>query len=285
MLQLPSEPKAPFSYLGLLNDFNGVDVDQFSDRIVIKCETYIDRLLRSHGWSQPSKNDLDPSSDHACSPLPTNCIATLYSSQGFPENSAEHRHLVEKFGFAYCTLLGKLLYVYVTCCPDIGYAVITLSKFAACPSDYHFASLQKIAKYLCRTKSWGIHFHRSSENSLLPPYTGVSYHVEPNLLLFPELPSDCTLPGFIDATHANDLRNRRSTTGYAFLMAKGCVSYRCKTQPLTATSSTEAEFYAAVTAAKHAKYLCAILDELNLSQSLPTPLYCDNKSAINIVNA
>jgi len=57
---------------------------------------------------------------------------------------------------------------------------------------------------------------------------------------------------FLDATHANDLRNRQSTTGYAFLLWGGAISNRCKTQSITATSSTKAEFLAAAATAKHA---------------------------------
>jgi len=90
---------------------------------------------------------------------------------------------------------------------------------------------------------------------------------------------------FLDAAHANDLRNRRSTTGFAFMLAGGCISYKCKTQPVTATSSTEAEFYAAVSAAKQARYLRSILSELGFPQLAPTVLYCDNQSAINMINA
>jgi len=69
------------------------------------------------------------------------------------------------------------------------------------------------------------------------------------------------------------------------MMSGGCISYRCKTQSLTATSSTEAEFYAAVSAAKQARYLRAILKELGFQQQYPTPLYCDNESAIKMINA
>ena len=87
------------------------------------------------------------------------------------------------------------------------------------------------------------------------------------------------------AAHANDLRNRRSTTGYVFTLAGGAISYRCKTQPITATSSTEAEFLAAVLSAKHAKHLRAILLELGFPQSKPTTIYCDNQSAIKMINA
>ena len=90
---------------------------------------------------------------------------------------------------------------------------------------------------------------------------------------------------YVDAAHANDLRKRRSTTGYAFMLSGGVVSYRCKTQSITATSSTEAEFLAAVTAAKQARYLRAIMAELGYKQHEPTPIHEDNQSAINMINA
>jgi hypothetical protein len=54
---------------------------------------------------------------------------------------------------------------------------------------------------------------------------------------------------------------------------------------VTATSSTDAEFLAAVTAAKTAKYLRAVLKELGFPQQSPTPHYVDNKSAIQFINA
>ena len=63
------------------------------------------------------------------------------------------------------------------------------------------------------------------------------------------------------------------------------MSYRTKTQSITATSSTEAEFLAAVFAAKHAKYLRALMRELGYPQELPTPIYEDNMSAIKMTNA
>ena len=89
------------------------------------------------------------------------------------------------------------------------------------------------------------------------------------------------LIGFVDAAHANDFCCCRSTTGYAFLLNFGVISYRSKTQSTTATSSTEAEFLAAVTAAKHTKYIY-----LSFWKAIPTswPYYENNMSAINMIN-
>ena len=111
---------------------------------------------------------------------------------------------------------------------------------------------------------WGIVYRNEVPDPLMPPSDS------PNLVLSGDL------PGSVDAAHAHDLRNRRSTTGFAFMLAGGAVSYRSKTQSITATSSTEAEFLVAVTAAKHAKYLRAVLHELGFSQRAPTPIYEDN---------
>lgn len=287
-LQLPGESEPPFTYLGLVSDFNGVDVGQYDDRILLSCSSYIDRVLRSHGWSTPSASDSSPADlpPHTA-PLPPDIIPALYAASGPSEDSPEHQRLVDKYGFTFRGLLGEILYAYVTCRPDIGYAVITLSKFASCPADFHFAMLKKVAKYLRRTRAWGIHYRRSALNPSLPPCPVSSFDLSDtgNFGAFPCLESGPSLTCFLDAAHANDLRKRRSTTGFAFMLSGGCISYKCKTQTTTATSSTEAEFYASVSAAKHARYLRSVLSELGFPQLAPTPLYCDNQSAIKMVNA
>jgi len=104
-LQLPSEDTPPFKYLSLIKDFNGLDVAQYSDAIKLSCEKYTDHVLTAHGWSKPSPPvPLKPSA-----PLPVDAVTSLYANKGPPENTAEHAALVAKYGFAYRTLLGKLL--------------------------------------------------------------------------------------------------------------------------------------------------------------------------------
>ena len=93
------------------------------------------------------------------------------------------------------------------------------------------------------------------------------------------------LIGFVDAAHANDLQKRQSTTGYVFTYMGGAIVYRSVVQTVTAHSSTEAEFIAAVAAAKAAKYLRILLEELGLPQEGPTILYEDNESTIKIINS
>ena len=64
---------------------------------------------------------------------------------------------------------------------------------------------------------------------------------------------------FTDAAFGNNLTQEQSTTGIVFTYYDGAIIYCSKTQILTAGSSTEAEFIAAVTAAKFTWYLRRVL--------------------------
>ncbi len=84
----------------------------------------------------------------------------------------------------------------------------------------------------------------------------------------------------MDAAHATDLVTRRSITGLIFMFGGGPWAYKSKIQSIVSTRSTEAEFFAAVHAAKIAKYLRSIFLELG-----PTTLFEDNAALILMVNA
>jgi hypothetical protein len=173
----------------------------------------------------------------------------------------------------------------VTTRPDIGYAVTTLAKFAIKPAKLHYQCLKNVAKYLRNTIDWGIIYWRPSPNMALPDVPLATVIPDPALPPFPSVTSHLQLVGYVDAAHGNDLRQRRSTTGYCFMLSGGAVAYRSKTQTITATSSTEAEFIAAVSSAKVAKYLRSILAQLGFAQTAPTILHEDNESTIKMVNA
>ena len=62
------------------------------------------------------------------------------------------------------------------------------------------------------------------------------------------------------------------------------VVYKSKTQTLTASSSTEAKFIAAYSAAKTARYLRFVLADLGFLEDGPTTIHIDNISALKIIN-
>ena len=44
-----------FEYLEVVDDYNGIEIQQTEHYIEMLCENYINRLLRSHGRETPSK--------------------------------------------------------------------------------------------------------------------------------------------------------------------------------------------------------------------------------------
>jgi hypothetical protein len=283
LLQQPAEKTIPFVNEGLATEFNGVDILQTQDYVKVSSTSYIHRLLKTHGWDTP----IDPSRSPPREPLPPDSYTFLFNSVGPPEGSKAADALATEFGYTYRGLLGELMFPYVTSRVDIGLAINVLSKFSTAPSRIHYLSLKRIAKYLRRTADWGLLYWRPVANMTLPhvPIESIPVTLYPaDLPNYPDHATSHELFAVVDASHANDLRNKRSTTGYAFLMAGAAISYRVKTQPIVATSSTEAEFFAAVHAGKVCRYIRSILRELGFPPHGPTIIYEDNQSTINIIN-
>jgi len=282
-LKLPNESDIPFSYLGLIEDFNGIDIEQSKTHVRISCQNYIDRLLISHGWT--TEKSMLPQ-EIPVSPMKED-ITDLYTDTGFKEGSSEHQALEESQGFAYRTLLGEMMYAYVTCRPDIGFAISTLSKFGSSPAACHYLQLKNVCRYLRTTRMWGISYKRSTVRTDLPDTSTTFIDVEPDLPDFPREPTgnEDKLQCFVDAAYANDPRKRKSTTGFAFTYCGSAIVYRSKTQSIIALSSTEAELIAAVEAAKVARFLRSMLKELGFHQKKPTVIYEDNQSTIHVVNS
>ena len=244
-LQLPGENTPPFEQQGIISSFNGVNILQTRHYTKISCPSYIHRMLAAHHWATPSLAEPKPGSCLS-EPLSPSIIHELYNSIGPLEGSPEHATLAQEMGFAYQTLLGELLYAYVTARPDIGYAITTLAKFAAAPAKLHTmhasrALLSTYVKQLNGVLFFGVPSHN-------PPC-----RISP-LILLNQTP---LFHWFLKLTttfssmatwrlHTPMISASRSTTGYAFLHSGGGVAYRSKTQSLTATSSTKAEFIAAL---------------------------------------
>jgi hypothetical protein len=92
------------------------------------------------------------------------------------------------------------------------------------------------------------------------------------------------LIGYVDAAYANATK-KRSTSGYIFMLAGGPVSWSSRKQPITALSSTEAEYIAAADGAKQAVWLCHFIYSVGKQRVLngrPTPFYMDNQSSMRL---
>jgi Reverse transcriptase (RNA-dependent DNA polymerase)/GAG-pre-integrase domain len=269
---------------GILDSFNGIDVHQTADYINITCESYIDKLLTHYGWASAGTRE---SSEKPIEPIAMSTIPQLFADYDSMATADQPTLLSFEIiaGFSYRSVLGAVIYVYVVARPDIGFAVTLLARFSDHPAKVHFDSLRRLARYLRMTKNWGLFYWRLKPNPSLPAGTFVVLIPDPSLPDFPQPQGSTTLAGYVDAAHATDLTTRRSITGLSFMLCGGPIAYKSKVQSTVSTSSTEAEFIAAVQAAKIAKYLRSILSELGYAQPGPTVLYEDNQAAILMINA
>jgi hypothetical protein len=92
--------------------------------------------------------------------------------------------------------------------------------------------------------------------------------------------TEVSLTGYCDADWAGDVDERKSTTGYVFLIGNGVVSWKSKRQPTPALSTAEAEYQAATSATQEALWMRQLLSELGFLLPTATPLYSDNQGAI-----
>lgn len=145
----------------------------------------------------------------------------------------------------YQSLIGSLMHSAICTRPDILHSVCKLSQRNSDPHYEHLSAAKRILNYLSKTKNIKIHFSKSEE------------------------PLKC----FVDADWGGDSSNRRSYTGYTFMLAGGTFSWESKKQDTIALSSTEAEYMALSSACKEAVYLRRLLHEIGL--------YCPDKIEIN----
>ena len=120
------------------------------------------------------------------------------------EGTAEHKQIEKEVGFGYRQVLGKLIYAYIVCRKNIGYAIVFLSRFSTAPPKEHYLALKGVCKYLRRTKDWGLIYWRLSPVVSLPIVPLEQLPLDPE---FPKIPPS-ELVGFVNAAHATDVEKR-----------------------------------------------------------------------------
>jgi hypothetical protein len=88
-----------------------------------------------------------------------------------------------------------------------------------------------------------------------------------------------TVSGYSNSDWAEDCKDRRLTSGYAYRIGKGTISWKSKKQATVSLSSTEAEYKAMSDSCKEGLWLCRIVAELHLRPRDPVPLNVDNSGA------
>ncbi|CAL9005605.1 unnamed protein product, partial [Prunus brigantina] len=86
----------------------------------------------------------------------------------------------------------------------------------------------------------------------------------------------------LEVDYAGDLEDRKSTSGYVFMLGSAAVAWSSRKQPIVTLSTTEAEFVAAAACASQAVWMKRILEKLSLEESKCTTIFCDNSSTIKL---
>lgn len=154
----------------------------------------------------------------------------------------------------YQSMVGNLIYASVSSRPDISYAVGVVSKFSSNPTEAHLSAVKHIFRYLKGTASNGIVFRKSDTGNFC---------------------------GYSDANWAGDCDDRKSTSGYLFLLCNGPVSWLSKKQSVVALSTAESEYIALSTAAQEFIWFKKLMADIKFCKN-DVNLFVDNQSAISI---
>lgn len=90
--------------------------------------------------------------------------------------------------------------------------------------------------------------------------------------------------GYANADWGECTIDRRSYTGYVFLLSEAAITWKSQKQRTVALSSTEAEYISLAEAAKKALYLRNLLYELGLCECTEVMIYIDNRGAQCLAN-
>jgi hypothetical protein len=262
---------------GPSSHYNGLDILQTCEGIKIHCSTYLQKLASAHKWDTTSSKLLEP--------IHPDAVKELESTQGPHIDLVEGKELMLKNDFNYRAVVGEIVYAYVLCRPEFGYAVTILSRFNTCPAQCHYNAAKRCLKSLLRTASDGIWYWRRAPLSDLPLASHTPRQLEDFELDYPVLSDPFLTSATVDTSYGPDLLCRHSVgASFIYLGLLCLVAYVSKLQPHTTDSSCAAEFVQYVHTGKRVKYVRSILIELGIPQVGPSPIYGDNMAAILMAN-
>ncbi|XP_020243713.1 uncharacterized protein LOC109821972 [Asparagus officinalis] len=123
--------------------------------------------------------------------------------------------------------------------PDLMFVVSPLSRFMSQPTEMHFQAAKRMMRYLKSSTSYGIFYKKQEYEELV---------------------------AFTDSDYAGDLDDRKSTSGYFFLIGGSAVSWASKKQPIVTLSTTETEYVVATGCAQQVIWLKQVLEEMGSKQ-------------------
>jgi hypothetical protein len=160
------------------------------------------------------------------------CVIPLSPNQEFGEGELYSE--VEKKKLGIRNILGSLNYLVMSTRPDLSLVVNHLARRISCFTEGDFGIMKKILRYLVGTKEAGLVYKAGGG-------------FEPI--------------GYADANFATD-HDRKSVSGYVFMIGPCTVMWKTRKQATVAKSTTEAEYIALSGAVSEAIWLKNLLKEL-----------------------
>ncbi|PNX57093.1 putative copia-type protein, partial [Trifolium pratense] len=90
--------------------------------------------------------------------------------------------------------------------------------------ETHMMAAKRILRYIRGTLEFGILYRKENQTELI---------------------------AYSDSDYGGDVDDRKSTSGYVFMLGSGAVSWSSRKQPIVTLSTTEAEFIAAAHCLNH----------------------------------
>lgn len=176
---------------------------------------------------------------------------------------------------------------------DLNHFASTMAKFSASPREGHLFALIRFFAYVKKHLQSGIIINSDEIYWTSTEWVSKDWdRFYPDIngeLLPPDMPEARGHPVqinlFCDASHANDLMTRRSTTGFVFILNGTPVQWYSKRQNTIEGSTFGSEFVALKIAADANEALRYKLRMFGIAIDGPTNTFCDNNSvAVNVVN-
>ena len=211
-----------------------IERDRKARRLSLSQQAYIEKIVERYRMS-----DSKPMA------TPLNPAVKLRKKTSVDHDSTDKDS--KDLGLPYQSAVGALMYAMLGTRPDIAYAVTTLSQFNNNPTPEHWTAVMRVLRHLNGTKDYKLEYSGGTNIG------------------------DEILFGYCDADWASNVDDRRSVTGYVFMLACGAISWQTKKQPTVALSSVEAEYMAATQATKEAIWFRQFFKELGMIKVVPSP--------------
>ena len=156
----------------------------------------------------------------------------------------------------YASVVGSLMHAQVCTRPDIAFAVGLLERFLSNPRHDHWVATKKVLRYLKGTKDY-MQTYKRVENLELVGYTNSDY--------------------------ADFEADRKSTSGYIFMLAGSAVSWKSVKQILMTSSTMHTEYITCFGAFTQAAWLHNLITEMSVVDSITRPIQlCYNNLVLDV---